>query len=557
MLSLFLRFEIKKFISFFKTRTLAKLITSALFLIIFVGVGIGIYGFFLGGLRYINVNIEPEIQLPLTLFIYEVFLVVLGGIIVFSSLVSGIFTLFRNEKNNWLIATPGYRMFPHVVLIKSFLTSLWPLFIMFLPAILAFNKIYHVGFVSLCLIFVSVLLFSVMLTTLTVLILVLSSHGYYLFSRKGLSFTFSLKGLVSGIIVAIVGILFLVWKNIRSIDLVSIFKADQVDVDVSVSTIASHFHFLPTHPFAYELAMLQAGRVGEAYFYFGCTAILALIVIAIWIKVSHLFYPSWQKFQEGNYHITQGEQRGLFGGVTYHFNGGTTMALLKKEILISTRNMKGVLWFFFLTSIWLAQIGTNVILSHNIQKYQPDITQKLAILQALQFIIAIYFICSFTLRFAFPSFSTEKKTAWILGGAPLNFRKIFIGKYLFYTSFFTFVGLIMSSVNARVLNLDLVPAIHPVSLFVVTVIFVVTLGLVLGVVFPSTDSDDPEVISTSMQGLFFTALSLLYGALSAWILYASLSAGMIIPLYLFIVLTVLLIVVMLLSAPRLTKSRGW
>jgi len=557
MLSLFLQFEIKKIIGFFKTKTLAKVITSALFLIIFTGVGIVIYGFFLGGLRYINVNIEPEIQLPLTLFIYEVFLVILGGIIIFSSLVSSIFTLFRSERNNWLLSTPGYRMFPNIVLVKSFLTSLWPLFIMFLPAILAFNKIYHLGIITLLLILVSVVLFSITLTTITLLTLVLASHCYYILSRAGKRFSFSLRELILGIVAVIAVILVSIWKSVKSIDLVSIFKADQVDIDVTVSAIAQHFHFLPTHPFAYELAMLQSGRTGEAILYFGIITLLAVVGVVLWLKLSHLFYPSWQKFQEGNYHIQKEGEKRFFKGTTFHFNGGVTIALLKKEILISTRNMKGVLWFLFLISIWLAQIGTNVILSHNIQKYQPDITQKIAILQALQFIIAIYFICSFTLRFAFPSFSTEKKTAWILGSAPLNFRKIFIGKYLFYTSFFTSVGLVMSLINARVLHLDLIPAMHSLLLFVTTVIFVVTFGIVLGLVFPSLDSDDPEVISTSMPGLFFTAVSLLYGSLSAWILYASLSTGMVTPLYGFIVLTLLFVGVMLLSAPRLTKNRGW
>jgi hypothetical protein len=428
---------------------------------------------------------------------------------------------------------------------------------MLLPAVIAFTKVNHLGVISLLLILISVVFFSVALNALTLLILVLMSSCYYTIAHMVTWVRFSLRGLLVGIVLAIATILFFVWRSVRAVDLVALFKADQVDVDVTIANISRHFHMLPTHPFAYEITMLQAGKMNEAFTYFLITAILAVVFVVAWTRLSYLFYPSWQKFQEGNYSIAKKTGATIFSGVTYHFTGGRTMALFKKELLISSRNLKGVMWFLFLFAIWLAQIGTNIILSHNIQKYQPDITQKLAILQALQFIIAMYFICSFTLRFAFPSFSTEKKTAWILAGAPLNFKKIFLGKYLFYTSFFVLVGLLMSSVNARVLHLTLTPALHSVTLFISVVIFIVTLGLFLGVVFPSLDTDDPEVISTSMSGLFFTALSLMYGALSAWILYLSIIKGTTLILLLFILLTFILIGVMLYMAPKLTKSRGW
>ena len=140
MLSLFLQFELNKIGRFFKTKTLAKVITSALFLFVFVCVAVGIYFFFIAGFKYINIEVEDAVQLPITLFVYEMFLVVLSGVIILSSVISSIFSLFKGENDNWVLSSPAYRMFPRIIFVKSVLTSAWPLFVMFLPAALALTK---------------------------------------------------------------------------------------------------------------------------------------------------------------------------------------------------------------------------------------------------------------------------------------------------------------------------------------------------------------------------------------------------------------------------------
>jgi hypothetical protein len=168
--------------------------------------------------------------------------------------------------------------------------------------------------------------------------------------------------------------------------------------------------------------------------------------------------------------------------------------------------------------------------------------------------IAIYFICSFTLRFVFPSFSVERKTKWILGSAPLSFKKIFMGKYVFYTSLFVFLGLLMNYVTSSLLKLSFTYTLYTMSLFAVTVIGVVTIGLFLGALYPSRDTDDPEVISTTMPGLFFTALSLLYGSLSSWILYQALLTGKNVLLMVFMVVTGVLTLLAFGKFSRLTKN---
>jgi hypothetical protein len=94
-------------------------------------------------------------------------------------------------------------------------------------------------------------------------------------------------------------------------------------------------------------------------------------------------------------------------------------------------------------------------------------------------------------------------------------------------------------------------------LFVSAVIFIVTLGLSLGALFPSLESDDPEVISTSMSGLFCTALSLIYGALSALVLYVTVTQEMVVLLLGFVLMTYIAIGILLLKVPSLVKNRAF
>lgn len=555
MMSPFLRFEFEKIAKYFRTRTLAKSITSILFVLVFLFVGMGIYYFFVSGFRYINGEAVEEIRLALTLFLYEVFLLVLAGIIIFSSIISSIFNLFRGEYNNWVISSPGYRMFPRLVFVRSLFSSAVPSLIMFLPAVLAFNKVNHLGFLSLVFILLSVVLFLILLNALTLISVLVVSFLYYKISQKVKAIKFNFKGLVALVILIASGIFYFVWKTVSDIDLVKLFRADEDSHILSVENIGNYFNSLPTHPFALEIVNWQNGQLVDALFNFSLLLVFAMIATLVFWYLSFLFYPLWQKFQEGGSQITA-KTVSIFGnGLVYRFTGGRTVALFKKEALISSRNFKGILWFLFLFSIWFMQVLTNVLLGKNIRIHQPDISTRLAVLQSLQFIIALYFMAAFTLRFVFPSFSVEKKTSWILASAPLSFRKIFFGKYLFYTSFFVIVGVLMSYININVLNLSFTHAFYSILLLVSNIIFIVTLGLSLGAIFPNSETDDPEVISTSMPGLFFTALSLIYGALSAFTLYITLITKDVSWLLVLVVTTLILVGIALLKVPNYVEKR--
>lgn len=78
MMNLFILFEFKKIVKFFKTKTLAKYITTLLFVAVFLFIGFGIYVFLVSGFRFIKAEAAIDIRMALSLFIYELFTLIHG-----------------------------------------------------------------------------------------------------------------------------------------------------------------------------------------------------------------------------------------------------------------------------------------------------------------------------------------------------------------------------------------------------------------------------------------------------------------------------------------------
>lgn len=522
LLCTFARFDLSKFGKYFKTRTLAKLITVGLFFIVFLFVGSGIYFFFMTGFRYISIEAVPDIKDALTLFLYEVFLLALVLVGSISALVTGVFSLFRGEQTSWLMSTPGYRVFPHVVFMRSFFASLLPSLILFIPTVFAFAKSNHLSIVPVIVVLVSIVLLLGLVSGLVMSGIVLVSAGLRTLAQKYAQ-AFTLRSLILILVLIVALVTTYAWNAVRDIDLVKLFKADVATDVLATTTVAEHFSLFPTHLVAMEILMLQNHNNG-AWVYLGLLVLLTGLVLMLWVFVSRYYFAPWLRLQEGNRVPVQGtmSSRNAFFSDMYTFSHGRTLALFSKEALVFTRNFKGMMWSLFLMILWFLQIATNSIVSKNLGRYGIDVNDKLTTLTCLQFIIAIYFMSSFTLRFAFPSFSVEKKTSWILRSAPLSLAKIFYGKLCFYGFFFSILGLMMSYTSVYVLSIPISYALGIMTLFISTTLCIVTFGLSIGALFPNEETDDAESITTSMPGLFFTALSLLYGALAATVLYYTL-----------------------------------
>lgn len=537
MLQLFLQFEYSKIKKYFSTRKVAKIITTTLFLVVFSLLAAGVYSFLVFTMKSLQFEAEEGIRVALSLFLYEVFLLLITGLIVISSIISSLFNLFRTNRNNWIMSSPAYTKVPLFILLKSVVSSLLLAAVFFIPAVLALEKIYSFGFAGIFSLCISVILLLVVITAITHSLVLIVSKLYFNLCSFIPRIQFTFGRLIVSIVSLIAVVLYFVWKSIRNVDLLSIFKGDEVSSVVTISNMAAHFELLPTHPFAMEILYWQLDSSDIAYVYLFRLLVLSIVSVIIWKLSTRFYYQTWKSFQE----IAVGKRNSLLAHVVpqtpFLFTGTHGIVLFKKELLVALRNYKGILWLLFLLMIWVAQIAANVIINHNVRIHQLDMSPKTISIHITEYLIALYFVSAFTLRFVFPSFSTERKTLWVLRSAPLEFTKIFTGKFIFFTTSFVVLGLVMSNVNSLVFSLPGMYTLYSSILFVFTTFVIVSFGLVLGALFPNTETDDAEAISTSVPGLFFTGVSLIYAAASGAALYYYLSKGTLYPLYAFVALT--------------------
>jgi ABC-2 type transport system permease protein len=547
MLSLLLKAKINNLKRYFKTKKLAKLITAFLFFIVFLLVALGIYLFFCNGFNYINS--DQYLKQAFTLYVYEIFFIILSLLIVFNSLIIGLFSLFRGAEDNWLISSPGYKIFPKYIFVSTCLSSTWPLFAIILPVLLAIRKVYNLNLLSLIMIFLAVILLIILITSLVFIGICLLCILFNKISNEWRFFRFTFKKLLTSIILSIILATIFIWHASVNTDLIKLFKAQNVtNTVISAEGIGQHFSYLPSHLVASAIFNWQQGNETQAWQEFIILLMLTGLFLIVFLIVAPIAYlPSWQKMREEIFYASS-EKIGETKKRLFHFRGGQINSLFKKEALVAQRNIKNLLWAGFLLFVWLIQTIINIMLSKNIVHYELDNSNWPSIIQVMQFVTAIYFICAFVLRFVFPSFSTERKTSWILASAPLNYNKIFWAKYVFYLLVFTGLGLLIGYGNLFILNISWQMIGLSLFLFIVAIIFVITFGLSLGAIFPNFETDDPSALSTTLPGLGFTFITCLYGAIGGWLLWQALKGNSVLYILGFELISLVIIILLLIKA---------
>jgi MFS family permease len=166
------------------------------------------------------------------------------------------------------------------------------------------------------------------------------------------------------------------------------------------------------------------------------------------------------------------------------------------------------------------QTASNFLLLHGLGAERVSSPFAPSVVGILQFVVVLYFVAMFVLRFAFPSFSVERKTAWIIGSAPVNLSTVFVSKLFFFGVLFAMLSALFVSLNALILGLSFETSTLLVFGVMSASFFLTVLGLTIGAIFPNDETDDPEVLTTTLPGLGFILGTIVYGALGAFCLRA-------------------------------------
>lgn len=513
MFSLFIQYYSKKFRRYFSSQVLARSLTAFLFLVVFVGLALGIFLFFRESFRFIAA--DDFFRDALLLYIYELFLLISFVLIFASALISGIFTLFRGEGDFSLMVSPQYVRVPFWRTIRIVLMSIWPLLVIILPALAAVRSVFDLSLGGFLLSLVSVLVLAVsaVLAAEALLFIV----GWVLFAI-GINYL-TLKNLSISVALVFLVMLAAIWSRLQFIDFYDLFAARILDLPIpSLEPILRQFGAFPSHFSAVTISASTRGDLtygsGMVLAGFGLAAALATLFYILQKK----FLTLWQILQEGEFEAGANVSGGARRVSVMFRASGQLAAIFYKEALSFRRNTKGMLWLGFLLVIWAVQAASAFLLTRKLggDRISPDAVPGIVVI--LQFMVAVYFVSMFVLRFAFPAFSLEKKTAWLMRSAPIDWGKIFSGKLIFYSFTFSILGVFFVVLNRGLVFLS---PLEVVLFFVAVLLssFVLTVfGLGLGAIFPNFETDDPEVLSTTMPGLGFMAGAISYGALAAFAL---------------------------------------
>lgn len=506
MFSLLFSYSLRRTRRYFRDNRAAKLATVAIFLGIVFLLMAGIYSFFSHTLRFIV--LADYFNDAILLYLYELFMFAVFLLVFASALITGLFGLFSGKDRILIAVSPKFPLLPLLVLSRMFITSLWPILIIVLPVLFALARNYPLSFFGSFLTLLSLALFVALAVLSALALILIAAWAIQKLRRRFLRFE-TLAIAVS--LVAMIAF-FSMWQNVSSIRLNTLFRAEAVELATADSSlIRDHFAFLPSHPAAQIFFSASRDDLGQILKSLSFLSFLVLFAAGLFFLLKKRHLELWQTFQENS--TARKPASFAFFRNTIARSAGPYRALFRRELVIFFRSTSGMTWFGFFCLIWLLQVGSMFILGHKLSE-RPAALPYLVI--ALQVAATIYFVNMFVLRFVFPAFSMDPKMSRIIQSAPIDAAALFIGRAVFYTPLFAFLGAIFTILNTFIMETSLFGSAVILGSIALASITITLYGLALGALFPNPETDDPELLSTSLPGLAFIFTSLLYGGLAAY-----------------------------------------
>jgi hypothetical protein len=553
MIGSFLRLTVNGVKGYFSRRTVPKLITAFLFILVVISVATAVFLGVHTGFTLIKNQTYGGQTLPL--YIYEAFFLILGYLMFASAIVSGLFTVFQGGANNWIVASPRYTS---VILRAAFGiidSSTGTLLVIGIPAVIALAQVYGGGAISIPSALIALLLLVLLASgSAMIIILLFATVLYYFRGPTWRALQIKWLAALSGILVAV--LTYGLVRTIVGMNIFSLFVSGSITAaQANIDGIVAAFRWFPTTIVALMMLALQNHMWALAWSYIAWLALAVALMFLIIYLFSFIFLKLWQGVQEGNFEartsttMTHQPPRAF-----PRFLKSDLGALFEKEAIVNFRSTRDSLWVVFILGLWVLQTGLNIFLRKNSADYGTSEVNIIALIQSLQAATTVFFTSTFALRFVLPSFSSDHRMAWIMGTSPVAPRRIYFSKLGFYAIAFLVLGIAVGIANATILGISLVAEGTFLLFIAVMIVGITAFALSLGALFPNTESDDPEIVSMSFAGLGFTFISLAYGGAGTWLYYIFLKTSQAAGVYSFIVGSVILIVLMIMTAAVRLKT---
>lgn len=402
---------------------------------------------------------QDELGIILGLKIFQMVWILLFAMLIFSSMVTAVSTLYLSQDNEIILAAP---LTPAEIFQMRFFTTTistsWMVLVFSLPVFLAYGQVFKAGPS-----YWPLLLVSLPATAFTgsAFAILLTIAIIYLFPAKRTKDIVLYLSLCFGIF------LYLIFRLIQPEDLVNPDKYGQfIEYFSAISAPAGPWipagwaaNFLTTYLLDREIDWLLAGLI---------VTTPCVLYFCGEVVMNRLFMTGFSKSQE-----SFGGHRN-FKAVT---KSGSSLAwIMRKELKQFTRDSSQWSQFFMIGALVVVYLYNFKALPLD---RSPLPTLFISNLIAFANIgLAGFLAASLATRFVYPSIGAERGAFYLIGGSPISLGRYLWYKYLFYCGPFTLLAMILIVASNSLLQIT--GPMWWISLFATLVITWTVLGMGLG-----------------------------------------------------------------------------
>ncbi|MGV3533670.1 MAG: putative ABC transporter permease subunit [Chthoniobacteraceae bacterium] len=429
--------------------------------------------------------------------------------LVFSNLIIGYSTLFRNRETAWFLSLPvTHRTVYRWKFLEALVVSSWALIFLSTPMMIAYGRVHGVPLAF---------YFQIILVYLPfVIIPAVVGSSLIIFMVRLLARPFVRQAFIAAAVLIVMGIVFGV-KPVQEAEAMANQQEAQTFNQLLRHTQLSESPYLPSAWLANSVLAWSDGLPRQGIFFFLLllsNALMALLVGFQW--VGRHFYDSWvdalssraERFQKKAEAKRQLKRRRSLMDIALdplRYFSAPTAALVLKDVRLFWRDPAQwiqFMIFFGLLCIYVLNLR-NVALNFDSVFWQTVISYLNLAASALT-------LSTLTTRFVFPQFSLEGRRLWIIGLAPLGMPKVLLQKFILSCTTALIITVSLTSASSLMLHLPWTKVLFFAFAIALMSITLSALAVGLGAIFPNFKEDNPSKIVSGFGGTLCLVISFIY-----------------------------------------------
>lgn len=420
-------------------------------------------------------------------------------LLVLSSCITGLMSLFRSRETEYLFSTPvGIRTMFTGKYLDIVGVSSWAVIVMALPIILAYARVRNFGPAQYALAGVAVIVPFVLTAT------ALGTIATLLIQQ--ISRRLNPLVIVAGAAAGVAGLLYLVLVFSRPTELQVTFQEDFRALNLFVNNFQINTNpYLPNYWVIQGLRAIVGKQYRELALYSGSLISTAIAATAILYTFVMLAYCRiWQQSAERSRAAVFAPRTSMSGMLARPLSG-QLRALIAKDIILFVRDPSQwtqLLLIVVLTALYFINIS---LIPGDI-----GIEQWRTILFVMNLAFCGFVLATLAIRFVYPSLSLEGASSWVLGSTPVSSLTLFREKFYVSCVLFIVIAETIGITSSVLLQLE---RIYRVLTFLWILQISITLSCLsvgLGAAYVNFGERNPNKIVSEPGGILTTLIILGY-----------------------------------------------